>query len=97
MGFVPFSAPDKQKPALGGFDSLVYPYAVSITQRYWLIWSPGLILAGFFSVQLMIAFFLPSYFCYYAHRKEWTLAQFAWRAFVVAFGLLWFFMSTAQI
>jgi len=70
---------------------------MSITQRYWQAFAPGLILAGLFSVQLMIALFLPSYFCYYAHRKEWTLGQFAWRAPLFAFALLWFFMSTADI
>ena len=71
---------------------------MSITQRYWLVWSPGLILAGFLGgVTLLFAFFIPSYFCYYAHRKEWTLAQFAWRAPLFAFALLWFFTSTAQI
>jgi hypothetical protein len=45
---------------------------MSITQRYWLTFAPGLILAGFFSVQLMIAFFIPSYLAYFAHLKEWT-------------------------
>jgi hypothetical protein len=58
---------------------------MSITQRYWLTFAPGLILAGFFSVQLMIAFFIPSYLAYFAHKKEWTLWQFIWRATAMVF------------
>lgn len=68
---------------------------MSITQRYWLVWSPGLVLAGFFSVQLMIALFIPSYLAYYAHRKEWTIGQFAWRATAMAFTAFMFVCLTA--
>jgi hypothetical protein len=63
---------------------------MSITQRYWLTFAPGLIFAGFISVPLMIAFFLPSYLAYFAHKKEWTLGQFAWRATAMAFAAFMF-------
>lgn len=43
---------------------------MSITQRYWLIWSPGLILAGFLGGVLVFAgFFIPFNLCYYATSR----------------------------
>jgi hypothetical protein len=68
---------------------------MSITQRYWLTFAPGLIFAGFISVPLMIAFFIPSYLVYFAHKKEWTLGQFAWRATAMAFTAYMFICSTS--
>ena len=42
------------------------------------------------AVTVLFAFFSHSYFCYYAHRKEWTLAQFAWRVLLFAFARTYF-------
>ena len=51
---------------------------MSVTQRYWLVWSPGLIVAGFFGGAFgFAALFIPSYAAYYAHRKEWGVGRFA--------------------
>jgi hypothetical protein len=50
---------------------------MSITQRYWLTFAPGFILAGFFSLWLLCAMFVVTYPCYYAHRKEWSVGRFA--------------------
>jgi hypothetical protein len=67
---------------------------MSVTQRYWLTFAPGLILAGFLGgAPVFFAFFAPTYLCYFAHRKEWTLGQFAVRATVLAIALFWFFTS----
>ncbi len=68
---------------------------MSITQRYWLVWAPGLILAGFFSVQLMIAVFIPSYLAYYGHRKEWSVGKFALVATGIAIAL--YLLATSRV
>jgi hypothetical protein len=68
---------------------------MTITQRYWLVWSPGLILAGFFSVGLMLALFIPSYLAYYGHRKEWSIGKFALVATGIAMAL--FFLATSRV
>ena len=68
---------------------------MSVTQRYWLTFAPGLIIAGFFSVQLMFAFFTVTYLAYFAHRKQWTIGQFAWRATAMAFAAFMFACLTS--
>ena len=68
---------------------------MSITQRYWLTWAPGLILAGFLGgVPGFAVMFLPSYLAYYGHKKEWSLGRFT----VVACGvaILLFFIATSH-
>jgi hypothetical protein len=61
---------------------------MSITQRYWLIWSPELILAGFvLGIPGLLAMFVPSYLAYYGHRKEWGVGKFAAVATLVMLGL----------
>lgn len=67
---------------------------MSITQRYWLVWAPGLILAGFFSLWMFFALFIPSYLAYYGHRKEWSVGKFAWVASLIALAL--FFLATGH-
>mgnify|MGYP003479459599 CR=1 FL=1 len=68
---------------------------MSITQRYWLVWAPGLILAGFFGGGLGFAtLFLPSYMAYYGHRKEWGIGKFALAATLIM--LVLFFIATAR-
>jgi len=46
------------------------------TQRYWLMFSPGLILSGFFfGLGGMLFFFVPTFFVYQAHRLEWSILK----------------------
>ncbi len=67
---------------------------MSITQRYWLVWSPGLILAGFLGgVPGLLTIFIPTYTAYYGHRKEWGVAKFAGVATLIAFVLLFLAFS----
>ena len=62
---------------------------MSITQKYWLIWGPILAFAGVIgSVPFMLFMFAPTYFAYYAHRKEWSLGKFAIGAFLGTFAML---------
>jgi hypothetical protein len=68
---------------------------MSITQRYWLVCSPGLILAGFFlGIPGLLVMFIPSYLAYYGHRKEWSVGKFAWVASLIALAL--FFLATSR-
>lgn len=67
---------------------------MSVTQQYWLTWGPILAFVGvMFSPSFMVALFVPSYLAYYAHSKEWTLWQFAYRATLIACVLLFVAMS----
>jgi hypothetical protein len=69
---------------------------MSITQRYWLVWAPGLILAGFFvGLPGLLALFVPSYTAYYGHRKEWSVGKFALVATGIAMAL--FFLATSRV
>lgn len=61
---------------------------MSITQRYWSVWSLWLILAGFLlGVPGMLAVFIPSYLAYYGHRKGWGVGKFAAVATLVMLAL----------
>jgi hypothetical protein len=51
---------------------------MSIARRYWLVWSPALILAGFIGGMFgLAALFIPSFAAYYGHRKKWGVGKFA--------------------
>lgn len=68
---------------------------MSITQKYWLVWSPGLILAGFFlGIPGLLALFMPSYLAYYGHHKDWSIGRFALAATGVMLAL--FFLATSR-
>ena len=68
---------------------------MSITQRYWMVWTPGLILAGFLGgVPGLLSLFIPSYMAYYGHRKEWSVGKFAGLATLVMLAL--FVLATSR-
>lgn len=49
---------------------------MSTTQRYWLLFSPGLILMTFFfGIGGFLFLFIPSYFVYQAHRRGWGIVK----------------------
>ena len=61
---------------------------MSITQRYWSVWAPWLILAGFIGgVPGLLAMFFPSYTAYYGHRKGWGVGKFLCVATLVMLAL----------
>ena len=61
---------------------------MSITQRYWSVWTPWLILAGFIGgVPGLLAMFFPSYTAYYGHRKGWGVGKFVCVATLVMLAL----------
>jgi hypothetical protein len=67
---------------------------MSITQRYWKVRTPWLILTGvLFGPFGVSALHIPSYLAYYGHRKGWGGRKFALYTTGVALILLSLAMS----
>lgn len=68
---------------------------MSITQRYWLVLRPWLIVFGvFFGMFGLAAIFILTYPAYYGHRKGWGGGKFAVAATLLTLAL--FFLATSR-
>lgn len=65
---------------------------MSITQRYWLMFAPGLILMGFFfGLAGFLFLFLPSYLVYQGHLRGWSIWRITWVSACLLFFGTWLF------